>query len=387
LALIAALITLGTEHGGSPTTTSYAGKGASALAELLSRQGYRVETSASYAPRLQHADLVVAFVGRTESFPFKAEPKDPQGEPSFRNDPGVGFRDKIAAHVRSGGTLLVLPTPMGYWEDTEGNRIIETLDGSPSRRPLNVSVMSLTPSGPPVSAENEADTPPRRRNQAPHADGLSLGTLSSSNRTFGTATREGDGLIVRLADGTMASNRYLDAAENATALLDVVRALAPPGGRIVFAEGSFGGASEPSLMEAIGPWALAAWQQILVLFVVVIYTLGRPFGLPIEERSRESGARALVDALTGSMQRSDKAIDALRVSYDRAVAIAGRKLKARAATHLAIRDRLPEALAEALNQAQTAMSEAKLDPGAALDLARRIDDELAAFLGRAAPKL
>jgi len=113
----------------------------------------------------------------------------------------------------------------------------------------------------------------------------------------------GLGKEVNIANGIDATNRFIDRQANAFVLMNAVRVIARPGTRVVFAEASFGNVKTPSLLGMIGPWALAAWFQLIFLGIIVVYTLGKPFGLPDAERRQERGARDLMDAIADTLRR------------------------------------------------------------------------------------
>src|SRR5262249_6709267 len=118
---------------------------------------------------------------------------------------------------------------------------------------------------------------------------------SNGNLTFAAIKKTDKGQEAYLANGIIATNRFIDRQQNAYVLLDMVKRVAPArGGRIVFAEATFGNAHIPGVFESIGTWALAGWFQLLFLGVVVVYSLGKPFGYPDPERRQERGARELM---------------------------------------------------------------------------------------------
>jgi hypothetical protein len=169
-------------------------------------------------------------------------------------------------------------------------------------------------------------------------------TFTGSPEQFGGLTKYGRGLLFSIGDGFIATNRYLDDAQNADVLIRSVRMIAPPGSRLVFLESAFR-ESQPSVIEILGPGAVGAWLQILFLFVVVVFTLGKRFGLAEEPAPSQSGQRELVDAIADTYRRARATRIACRAAYDRADHEVRKVLKLGPETPASERDRhIPEAL-------------------------------------------
>jgi hypothetical protein len=104
------------------------------------------------------------------------------------------------------------------------------------------------------------------------------------------------------------SNRFIDMADDAEFVLSTIDLLARPGDRLVFTEASFGNVSEPGFFETLGPWAVSAWRQVIVVFLVLVFSLGKRFGYPEERRRVVQSSRDLADAF-GNLLRRSKRVD------------------------------------------------------------------------------
>jgi len=205
--------------------------------------------------------------------------------------------------------------------------------------------------------------------------------------SYAALQRIGSGHEVIVANGLPVTNRFIDKLDNAAVMLSLVRTVANPGSRIVFVESSFGNTSEPSLMELIGPWALASWWQILFLLLVIGYTVGARFGIAEEDRSTEKGGRELVDALAQTYRRARAthiAIGALLQQADRQVR---KKLKLSRDAPASVRDDgVPSTVARSLYYAQNA-SHGRIPADQALSVARDLDRHVGDFLGKRQVKM
>lgn len=126
--------------------------------------------------------------------------------------------------------------------------------------------------------------------------------LTQSDQALVSLQTYGKGALIIVRDGIGSTNRMIDAAENARFYLDLVRTYAPAK-EVVFAEALLPSARDRGLLADIGPYGSAAWWQFLFLSGVVVFTLGKRFGLPTVERRTQRGVRELLDALSLTMAR------------------------------------------------------------------------------------
>lgn len=293
LAISAALLSLGQrEMNAKPSALSYGPSGVSAFSTLLQRSGYKVRIDLRSQPKIGKNEVAVAFrvvetarvkMGLEEDyFPAAAKP--------------------LMDDVRQGADAIVLAVKDDFVSASRALAAAKpgTYETSADSKPVRIS-----------AAANEFPQ------QDPDAPTIGL-WFDQSGDSIVSATKLGKGRLVEAYDGLFLTNRFIDRQDHATAALRLVSLLARPGDTVVFVEATIGNVEDPSLMEAIGPWAVGAWQQLLFLGAVVVYTLGKRFGIPDESRTRQAGARELLDGLTDTYQRGRHTRAAMGAALDRA---------------------------------------------------------------------
>ncbi|HZH97555.1 MAG TPA: hypothetical protein VEX38_01175, partial [Fimbriimonadaceae bacterium] len=249
LALSFALLSLGRrESVAEPSADSYGPSGASAFAELLRKQGHRVRVSTRKNPELLSSDLVIAFYVRHEPTWSDLGIKSPD---ELEEEIEVPGRAALERHLNGGGKALVLELDQGFREASRigisgQTKLTNVVDGTVRR------VSKLDGLEPTDFAE----------------DWISTLWIDESEAALVHGREQGRGLVVHANAGLLGTNRFIARDDNAAFLLGLVSSLAPPKSQIVFHEAYWGRIVEPSLMELLGPWAQAAWTQILVLFVI-----------------------------------------------------------------------------------------------------------------------
>ncbi len=162
-------------------------------------------------------------------------------------------------------------------------------------------------------------------------------------------------------------------------MVEAIRSVAPRGARIVFCEAAFGLGSEPGVIESLGLWAVGAWWQLGILFVLAVYALGKPFGLPEVVRAKQVGGREMIDAVANIYRRARAGHVALGAMTRSADAEIRRLAKLPRDAGRGERDRvIPEDLVRALAEAEAASTE-RLPAADALRIARRLEESLDAF--------
>jgi hypothetical protein len=302
LIIAVGMIALGEHESESyPSAQSYLPSGTAALGELFRRSGYQVVVDTGATPSLQKGDLAVAF--------FSADPKvtpvsQDSGDDDAPVDPLQPTKDDLTKFVQDGGSLLSLPITQDFAGDSRTflQKVVPVQSAKGQKASVNWDGNAVSTTFIPDSDEHY--------------------TLWSSNPNTKVEAqlvslhRVGKGSDAVVADGIIASNRFIDRNQNALVLMDTVRAIAKPGSRVVFVEAAFGNVEDPSLTELIGPWARAAWFQLVFLGIIAIYTLGKPFGLPDTERREQKGSRELLDAMADTLRRGRMTRLALRSVYE-----------------------------------------------------------------------
>jgi hypothetical protein len=204
---------------------------------------------------------------------------------------------------------------------------------------------------------------------------------ADSGKVFASMSGIGKGRGLFFADFGPGTNRFIDHGDNASVIVAAFQAAIPKNSRLIFLESAWGNSSDPGLFESIGDWAVAGWNQILILGIVVAYTLGRPFGLPDLRRPGQRGQRDLVNAYAVLLHRAeatDIAMQAIAIDADRRVRKA---LKMDAGLDKEQRDKhLPSELADLLRQAERA-TEMQAPTDVVTSLANRLDQAVSDFAG------
>lgn len=360
-----------------PSASSYSPSGTRAFADLLQQSGYKVSLNFSDAPEVDKDDVIVAFY---INHPLTFGGGD-------RDDEMSRLQDIVMAHVRQGGKAILFDLSDDFDESSKmasGDIVDAKSTVGNSNTTLKVNDQSEPAlSGAPPAPQNPFDTdsdPTENKTQTMEGDMLTIAQDPSNNQIC-SALFENNGTLLEVEDGIIASNRFIDQNDNAKEAMQLIRMLAPPGAHLVFPEAVFGNISTPSILELVGNWAIAAWWQILLLFSVIIYTLGKPFGYPDQERPLQRGARDLVEAIATTYRRSRATHLSLKCIHDAADREIRRKLKLPSDTHELERNRLiPSELAMALARVKMA-SFTKIHPKDAAKMAADLDDQMVIFMG------
>jgi hypothetical protein len=357
LALAAVLISIGkSEEAADPRVDSYGASGLSAFADLLRSSGYKVATDSSALPEFDRGDIVVALLN--EKIPG-----------SFSDDK-TSIGGRIAEFTRRGGRAILLPLDPAFSEVSSTVRSVQA-EHVPTGMAYPLNIRS---GGSPKAARNLL------------GPGLPATTVwrtrDDDQSEIAALVKLGDGLVMTAGDGYMALNRFIDRGYNADVLMNMVQTVAPKGSRIVFAEASFTQES-PGLIEILGPGAAGAWYQILFfLFPVIIFTLGKRFGLPEESRTVQAGQRDLVDAIADTYRRARSTRVACRAAYDRADVEVRKVLRLSSDAPASERDlRIPPALSLEFKRVFEASIDA-LPAKEAYERCRALQRQVKAFLGK-----
>lgn len=333
-----------------PSITSYEPSGLRAFADLLRSEGYEVERTRSVYPKVGPDTLVIVPVAATPT--------------SWEITPEFLMREDLTDALReSGAPNILLTVPKEFRTAIKSVTGVITVTS-----PADGSQFELT-DGIAVS-----DTV--------NMEGLDAVPLWSWGEQ-GIFMSDGDESLLEytLPMGLVAVNAYIDHLDNAEFMMRVVRSAAGSDiKKVVFCEAMIAGADDDTLVAALGGWATGAWTQILVLVAVVIFTLGKRFGLPDEFRMKQRGARELVDAISGTLNRSKATgivLDAVADDADREIRKA---LKLPRDAPVTLRnDQLPGPLLNALLHVEERRG-TRMDPGFALKLIQRLEAEVRAFV-------
>lgn len=314
LAVSAGLLALGSrDRKTDPRIDSYRPSGLAAFAALLRANGYTVRIGT--APSASGALTVV---------PLKNVDRA-----SF--DVNDALEGALGARMRTGGRFLFVPMPEDF-EEAVSRATTHRIENAVTGAALQIKSRTDPDSSPDWGFTDSSD--------------IQVEIWQDSYDTYASLLAVGRGQAALVSDGLVASNQLIGEAQNADFLMNMVATIDAGGDRIVyFDERAFTG-EEPSLLEILGPWATAAWNQTLFLFLVVVLTLGKRFGLPDETRPPQSGQRELVDAIADVFRRGRHSRVACQVAHDRADQAVRKALKLpESATQVERDAALPPALA------------------------------------------
>lgn len=355
-----------------PSSYSTGPSGTAAFAELLERRGYRVIRSSARIPDLKDVDAVVWFVPSYSNAPgaWEALTSPTETDPDSSSDSAPSSSDELrikaySSFVESGGRIVEFAVPRDY-SAASAEALGEALKVVPRYRS---EVRAIVVTGRTADVDGTGTFEPCLYG----VEGL--GCVAS-------LTAVGNGSVIASTLGLALTNRFLAEDENAEFGLDMMALAAPPGSTVLLDETVHRPPSVSSLAEALGPWAIALRNQALFVFVVVVITLGKRFGIPIKERGKQRGARELLDALHNVMARGDHGAIAIKWILDR------RMREVRRATGLALdadsetRVRaLGEKGARAVVTAQ-ASSELRVSGDRAVKVVSQLEDALAPYTRR-----
>lgn len=351
LAVAAGLVAFGRQSRNTvPSAASYEASGLHALFELLQAEGYRAEVSHSARPKLLPGEVALAAFVETDDFQARQT--------------AATLQEHLAEQAAEGVNVVCLSLPPDFasaMREAEGTSLdVARFDG---KRKLKVSTL---------------------------ADGNLEGVASSFLGNEFVTWRDGarmpvvtlkrnSGTVAVVSAGLNATNHFIDRNDNATYVMEAIRSVAPRGARIVFCEAAFGLGSEPGMIESLGLWAVGAWWQLGILFVIAVYALGKPFGLPEVVRAKQVGGREMIDAVANIYRRARAGHVALGAMTRSADAEIRRLTKLPRDAGRGERDRvIPEDLVRALAEAEAASTE-RLPAADALKIARRLEESLEAF--------
>lgn len=112
---------------------------------------------------------------------------------------------------------------------------------------------------------------------------------------------------IDVVDGIGATNQFITERDNAAFYVNLIKQSVKKGGTVTFWERPFGNKNQPGLVESLSPQLSSAWRQFLLMFVVLVYTLGKPFGNPVFSRNRARGAKEMMGAFGDFLRRSGRA--------------------------------------------------------------------------------
>ncbi len=282
-----------------PSIANNKPSGLAAFAELLTKEGYKVEIDRDERPRIADAQLVIA-VEPNEKL------EDMIGIPELETPPTPPIEISLANYIKNGGTVLSfqIPEDFGYASTSVSSKQIRfdnreykvsSIDADAKQANLNSQIKdSLNKKGDQSLQESKSEV------IYPNSEGY---------------------LGVTLTSGIGLTNRFIGKEDNADFHLAIIKKLAPAGSKIVFTEATFGNILNRNLSNELGNWLSVAGWQIFILVAVIMFSLGRRMGFPVEEKFSERGTHELIHSMGQVLKRGhhydQAAMILLDETYDR----------------------------------------------------------------------
>ncbi len=277
----------------APLVSSFDPGGAAAFFELLNRQGYDVSVS-DQPTGLTDDSLLVFFLpakGAIEGF-----------RDSNEEDPRYTIAKKLVTQaVTRGRSVLILFTDST--ESDLSSRATEVPVSGPASQTAKLFGPSSVESNFPLQSA-VGDSP---------IDAGPYSVWGNSGGTVAEAIASGPSVVAGVRFGELALNKYLSSADNAKVLMQIVRSVAPPSGRIQINEAPVDGGSPTSILDVLGPWAKAGWSQFLAWFFVLALVLGVRFGRANNSRTAQNDSKNLLGALANTLAGQRSGEDALAI--------------------------------------------------------------------------
>lgn len=174
-------------------------------------------------------------------------------------------------------------------------------------------------------------------------------------------------------DGSMFVNRFLAKGDNASLAVTLAKAFTPEGKKLALPEYLYGVQRSENLFTKLGPAFSATLVQLLLMFVLAVYSLGKRFGYPEVEIPRKPGAARYFGALGAAFRKGRSTDIVLEVALQRALRIASRKFALSAELTPEQRlQRIPGPLGDAM-RAIFVLAPTKPRPDQAADLLRQLE--------------
>ena len=361
----------------APLSGSFEPGGGAAFAELLRQSGYDVSVARTVPFGANQNKTVVAFLDES----LKLNPTgaiqqrlDYDPEVSSPVAPALTF---LRRHLLAGGRSVILT----YFDRDS------SLEGNPN----SGTGPATHGTGNEVTVKDAAG---RSYNLVTSGASGSLEPLAKFDGTytpwkadeglFGNLESFGPGVAAVIPHADLGINLNVDRGDNARFLLDVLSVVNPSKQPIILLDPAVTGGGAPGVLDVLGSWSKGVLMQAYVFAIVVIFTLGKRFGLAETFRMRQGGTRDLVDGIADVYYRSKAGKAALIQITDAEDRRVRRFLKLPAdASRRKRNDQLPDSVVRAFGQAEGAQLH-EVRPTDALFYVRSLEGETGRLIGRRA---
>ncbi|MCH8274698.1 MAG: DUF4350 domain-containing protein [Armatimonadetes bacterium] len=149
---------------------------------------------------------------------------------------------------------------------------------------------------------------------------------SDDGRVYVSADHFDGATRVIVTDGFLFLNRFIGEEDNAELAVALITSLLPEGKIVAFPDYAYGITAADNVFVRLGPSFTSAVLQLLFLFALLVYTLGKRFGYPDAEIPRKPGTGDFVAALGEAFRRGRCTDIVLDTALIRAVRVASRRL-------------------------------------------------------------
>lgn len=153
---------------------------------------------------------------------------------------------------------------------------------------------------------------------------------TSNSSPVVTYYTEGGKDYYTIAGGQMLLNRFIRKEDNAKLAASLILSITPSGGTIAFPEYLYGVRKSENIFTRMGPTYSATLIQLLFMFVLLVYALGKRFGYPETDVPPKPGTARFFQAMGDAYRRRRCTDIALDSTIDRAMRAACRKYAIRA---------------------------------------------------------
>lgn len=340
-------------------------RGVLAFAKLLEMNGYEVRSlRKSFGQLPPDADLLIIFPASAEVI-------------AFARDRWVeGDETSLEKWLRAGGRLMIL----------EGDSRLDEL--SPAYDSRSAPRAGMTAKGgtftasPPVKIEWLKEVKAVRGRDFGGRLGASgdrwVPLLADGAGITQALRYVGKGVVFESCDADLFTNRMLRREQNGPFALAAVRFLLPKGGTIYFDDA---GQGDLEAERVVGFWDMVpaggklAYTHLLILAGIILYSLGRRFGLPRPSRRRAPSMGEYVTALAQLYHSAGAIQAALSVLTDQVRRDTARRYGFPSHyTLLQLIQALPEgsSIRQALHRAHSALQKTDLSEAEALQVAQEL---------------